>query len=276
MSGIGLDHKFENLKRSLGQLKKVAIAFSGGVDSTLLLKAACDVLGDGALAVTVTSPIFPKWETEEAVAFMNEIGAAHIIINHDGLDRPWFRENPRNRCYFCKKEIFSIICETAKSRDIFHVADGTNYDDLDDFRPGMQAVQELGVISPLKEAGLTKAEIRQLSKQMGLPTWDKPSYACLASRIPYGQAIDNEKLSAVDRAESFIRGLGFKQLRVRHHGDIARIEVAPEERRKLFDENLMDRISEALKEIGFTYVSLELGGYRTGSMNDLLTNKEDV
>jgi uncharacterized protein len=186
------------------------------------------------------------------------------------LDRDYFINNPVDRCYYCKKNIFSKIIEIAKKSNIEFIADGSNIDDMGDYRPGMKAVKELGVVSPLKEAGMGKDDIRLLSRELGLPTWDKPSYACLASRIPYGEKIDREKLEMVDKAEQYLISLGFRQLRVRHHGNMARIEVLSNERDRFFDTGLMDKVYEELKKIGFKYVALDLKGYRTGSMNEAI------
>ncbi len=262
--------KLALLQDNIKAMGSLAIAFSGGVDSTFLLKVAHDLLGDRALAITATSSTYPERELKEAIAFAKSIGAQHIVIRSEELDIAGFAENPTNRCYHCKKELFTKVVELASQHGIAHVADGSNADDTNDFRPGMQAMRELGAVSPLMDAELTKDEIRIISREMGLPTWDKPSFACLSSRVPYGEAITVEKLSMIDRAEEYLLGLGFRQVRVRHHGGIARIEVGAGEREKLFHSDTMDGIDKALKEIGYAYVTLDLKGYRTGSMNEVL------
>ena len=248
----------------------LAIAFSGGVDSTFLLGVAHLVLGNNALAITATSSTYPERELKEAIAYAKSIGAEHIIIRSEELDIQGFAENPQNRCYHCKRELFSKVVQIAHERSIAYVADGSNADDTNDFRPGMIAMRELGAVSPLMDAGLTKQEIRDYSKAMGLPTWDKPSFACLSSRIPYGERITVEKLAMIDSAETALLNMGFRQVRVRHHGNIARIEVGMEERQKFFAPGTMDGIDKALRVIGYAYVTLDLRGYRTGSMNEVL------
>lgn len=273
MNGVAekmLDQKFENLKSILRDIGSAAVAFSGGVDSTFLIKVAHDVLGDNAIAVTARSSTYPEREFKESVKYADIIGMRHIVIVSEELEIEGFSKNPVNRCYFCKKELFSKISEIASEKGLNFVLDGSNYDDQNDYRPGMAAAKELKVRSPLKEAMLAKNEIRELSKTLGLPTWDKPAFACLSSRFPYGNEITEEKLSMVDRAEQYLLDLGFKQLRVRHHGEIARIEVALEERKKFFDVNLMDKIAGELQKIGFAYVTMDLKGYRTGSMNEVI------
>lgn len=270
------EDKLEQLKQYIRKLDRVAIAFSGGVDSTFLLKIAHQVLGERVIAVTAVSELSPGWEAEQARHLARLIGSSQLEIRGDELNIKEFSRNGADRCYYCKQYRFSRILEIAREKGITYVADGSNYDDLQDFRPGRKAARELGILSPLEETGMTKAEIRFFSKEMGLPTWDQPSFACLASRIPYGQEITREKLKRVEAAEDFLRELGFKQLRVRVHGEIARIEVAAEEREKFFSTDLLDRISNRLKEIGFVYVTLELGGYRTGSMNQVLIMEGDL
>lgn len=270
---LEIKKKLEILKENILELGSLAVAFSGGVDSTFLLKVAYDVLKENVIAVTASSSTFPDREFKESIDFARKLGVKQIIIVSEELEIEGFADNPINRCYFCKKEIFTKLKETAKSENIKFVADGSNIDDLGDYRPGMAAVLELGILSPLKEAGLTKDDIRILSKEMNLPTWDKPAFACLSSRFPYGQKITKEKLQMVDKAEQYLLDLGFKQVRVRHHGEIARIEVAYFERRKFFDEELMDEIHKKFKEIGFRYSAIDLKGYRTGSMNEAILEK---
>ncbi len=262
--------KLAKLKEILKKLDKVAIAYSGGVDSTFLLKVAHDVLKDKVLAITARSSTYPEREYNEAIGFVKQLGVKHLTIVSEELDIEGFSGNPVNRCYFCKKELFTKISQVAEEHGIPYIADGSNTDDLGDYRPGMTAMKEMGVVSPLREAGMSKDDIRLLSKEMGLPTWDKQPFACLASRFPYGQEITRDKLRMVDRAEQFMLDTGFRQIRVRIHGDMARIEVSPQERKKFFDEALMDKVHQGLKEIGFKYVALDLKGYRTGSMNEVI------
>ena len=271
---MDLDMKFQKLKDNLRDLGSVAIAYSGGVDSTFLLKVAADVLGDKVIAITAKSSTYPEREFKEAVKYIKDIGAKHIVIISEELEIEGFAKNPVNRCYFCKKELFSKIRKVADDNNIKEVLDGANVDDVSDFRPGMKAAKELKVISPLKDAGFTKDDIREMSKILGVPTWNKPAFACLSSRFPYGNEITVEKLSMVERAEQFLMDLGFRQIRVRHHGDIARVEVNAEEREKFFDNNIMDKVGNELKSFGFKYVTLDLLGYRTGSMNEVLSETE--
>lgn len=267
--------KLEKLEDIIRNLGSVLIAFSGGVDSTFLLKVCLDVLGkDKVLAVTARSSTYPARELEEAKALALKLGARHEIIESEELAVPGFSENPPERCYYCKKELFGKLVRMARERGFNFVADGSNADDTGDFRPGMKAKDELGVVSPLKEAGLTKAEIRNFSREMGLPTWDKPSFACLASRFPYGEKITAEKLDRVGKAEELLDALGFTQYRVRSHGDLARIEVSPDEIDRFFDSSLREKVTKEFKKLGFVYVSLDLTGYRTGSMNESLKEEE--
>ncbi|SET52996.1 uncharacterized protein SAMN05660297_02694 [Natronincola peptidivorans] len=271
-----VQEKFTKLKGNIKKLGSVAIAFSGGVDSTFLLKIAQEVLGEKVIAVTARSSTFPEREFNEARNYAKSIGVKHIVIVSEELEIEGFSQNPTNRCYYCKHELFSKIQQVASQYDISYVLDGSNYDDLQDYRPGMQAAKELKVVSPLKEAGLTKEDIRILSKELEIPTWDKPSFACLSSRFPYGQEITKEKLEMVESAEQFLLDKGFRQIRVRHHGEIARIEVEKSERVKLFNLELMDEIGNKLKEIGFAYVTIDALGYRTGSMNEVLDQQDKI
>ena len=266
--------KYRVLQENLKALGSVAVAFSSGVDSTFLLKAAQEALGDKVIAVTASSCSFPKRELEEAKAFCEKNRIRQIIVESEELDIDGFRQNPKNRCYLCKHELFEKIWEIAKENGMNAVAEGSNMDDNGDYRPGLIAVRELGVSSPLRQAELSKAEIRELSREMGLPTWDKQSFACLSSRFVYGETINEKKLGMVDKAEQLLLDMGFHQVRVRIHGNIARIEVLPEEIAKIVEEENRMKIASKLKEYGFDYVTLDLLGYRTGSMNETLEDKE--
>ena len=262
--------KYELLKSALLSYGSIVVAFSGGVDSTFLLKVAHDLLGDQAVAVTAAPVFVPRREQNEALSFCSEQKIRQIIIPAEQLNIDSIRHNPPDRCYHCKREIFGKILEVAAQNGISTVAEGSNLDDTGDYRPGMRAIHELGIVSPLLEAGLTKAEIRQLSQELGLETWNKPSFACLASRFVYGEAITDKRLSMVDQAEQTLLDLGFRQFRVRIHGDLARIEILPEEFAQIMKAETRDRITRNLKEYGFSYVTLDLTGYRTGSMNEVL------
>jgi uncharacterized protein len=268
-----LNNKFEHLKAYLQELGSVAVAFSSGVDSTFLLKVAHDVLGDHVIAVTAQSCSFPQRELNEAKAFCKKEGIRHFICESEELEIEGFSKNPPNRCYLCKKELFEKIQELAKKEGIAYVVEGSNLDDNGDYRPGLQAVAELGVKSPLRKAELSKAEIRTISKELGLSTWEKQSFACLSSRFVYGEEITKEKLSMIDRAEQLLLDLGFHQLRVRIHGKMARIEVLPDEFERLMQPQIRTEVVEKLTEFGFTYVTMDLKGYRTGSMNETLNNR---
>jgi uncharacterized protein len=269
---LDLDEKYQSLLGCLSALGSAAVAFSGGVDSSFLCHAAAAALGKKAVAVTVVSPMLPRSEIDCATRVARQADIEHILIEESGIDEE-VAANPKERCYFCKKIEFGRILEAAASRGIKTVLDGSNMDDLADYRPGLAALKELGIKSPLREAGLTKNEIRMLSRRFGLPTWDKPAFACLASRIPYGERIEIHKLSRVEKAEDFLRAKGFRQFRVRSHENLARIEAAPEERRKFFSEEILDEISATLKSFGFLYVAFELEGYVMGSLNRAIGGK---
>ena len=262
--------KLENLRKYLKELKSAAVAFSSGVDSTFLLKVAADTLGDDVIAVTARSCSFPKRELSEAEAFCEKEGIRHFLCESEELNIEGFAQNPKNRCYLCKKELFEKIQMIARENNIEAIAEGSNLDDNGDYRPGLMAVAELGIKSPLRECNLTKADIRVLSKYLGLPTWEKQSFACLSSRFVYGETITEEKLNMVDKAEQLLLDLGFHQVRVRIHGMMARIEIEQREFGKLMDGEIRNRIVEALRAYGFTYVTMDLMGYRTGSMNETL------
>ncbi len=262
--------KYERLKSLLGEMGKVLVAFSGGVDSSFLLKVAVDVLGENVLAVIASSETYPEKERDEAVKLAEKLNVRYKIIQTKELDNPDFSNNPPERCYFCKIELFSKLRDIAETENIPYVLDGSNYEDISDFRPGAKAAEELGIRSPLKEVGLVKGEIRQLSRNFNLPTWDKPAMACLSSRFPYFTEIEPESLKQVALAEEYLRELGFNQVRVRHHGQIARVEVNPQEFAKIIDDDVRKKIIKNFKKFGFIYISLDLAGFRSGSMNEPL------
>lgn len=268
-----MDTRLEGLKDILREADGVLVAFSGGVDSTFLLKVTHSVLGDRAVALTTSSSTAPPGELEAAQELAREIGCRHIILDSHELENPAFAQNPVNRCYFCKDELYRICRIEADRLGLSTVVDGTNLDDLKDHRPGLKAAKEWRIRHPLVEAQLSKADIRQFSRELNLPTWDKPAMACLSSRFPYGIAIDMEKLEKIAACERLLRELNFRQFRVRYHGELVRIELAPSEMDRLFDVATRAAIVARCKQVGFSFVTLDLQGYRTGSMNELLRNK---
>ncbi|OOM14302.1 ATP-dependent sacrificial sulfur transferase LarE [Clostridium saccharobutylicum] len=262
------NEKYTELIKYLKGLGKVVLAFSGGVDSTFLLKVGKEALGDNLKAVTIMSPYIPKWEIAEAEELVKELGVEHEIIKAPIIDS--IRYNPEDRCYLCKTAVFNMILDLAKKQGYDCVIDGTNFDDISDYRPGLKALKELSVKSPLLECKITKAEIRAFSKELGLNTWDKPPYACLLTRIPYGNELKEEDFVKIENAEKYMMSIGFRAIRVRCHGDLARIEVNRDDRSKLFNEELLDTIAKNIKECGFKYVSLDFQGYRMGSFNETI------
>lgn len=262
--------KYDDLKQMLKDYGSAAVAFSSGVDSAFLLYAAKEALGDKVIAVTAKSCSFPQRELNEAKAFCESHKIRHFIFESEELDIEGFSHNPKNRCYLCKHELFEKIIKIAEDEGIAVILEGSNLDDNGDYRPGLQAVAELGIKSPLRAIGFTKEDIRVLSGNLGLPTWNKQSFACLSSRFVYGETISREKLGMVDKAEQLLLDLGFRQVRVRIHGTMARIEIMPEEFEKLISGEIRSQITETFRNLGFTYVTMDLTGYRTGSMNEVI------
>lgn len=263
-------NKYEKLFTYLKKLGNAAIAFSGGVDSTFLVAIAKEALGNKAIALTVASPYIAKWEIEEALELTDKLGVTHKIITLPMLDS--IRHNPENRCYVCKKAIFSrLLIETEKA-GFTNLLDGTNCDDLGDYRPGLKALKELNILSPFVETGFTKKDIRHYSEKLNLPTWNKPAYACLLTRLPYNHEITEEEIQRIELSEKFLMDIGFKAVRIRSHGDLARIEVPAENRKDLIAESTSKIIADKLKEFGYNYVTIDILGYRMGSFNEKIKN----
>jgi uncharacterized protein len=270
---LSIAEKYKKLKEILKKYGGLLVAYSGGVDSSLLLKVAHDVLGDNVLAVIAKSETYPEEEGNAAVKYARKLGVRYKIIHTKEFNDERFISNPPERCYYCKKELFSQLSAIAKKEGIKYVADGSNVSDLSDFRPGTNASREYGIKSPLREAGFTKDDIRKLSKELKLPTWNKPQLACIASRIPYGTRITKDILKRIEKGEKYLRSLGLKQVRVRHHGNLARIEVDKCDLISLIEKGIADKIDKKFKSLGYNYVTIDLAGYRTGSMNEILNSK---
>ena len=267
-----MNNKLQDLQKTLLEMKRVAVAYSAGIDSTFLLKVAHDTLGNNVIGITAVSPSLPSHEKEEAAQIAHEIGVRHVFVNSHETEDQRYLINPTNRCYFCKTNTYDELISYAQECGFDIMIDGTNADDVGDHRPGRQAAHEYGIRSPLQEVGLSKSEIRKLARELGLPNWDKPAAACLSSRFPYGTTISIETLGQVEQAESALRALGFRELRVRHHGNIARIEVPTDDFTNVFAQH--KNIVDALKACGYIYVALDLAGFRSGSMNEILENTQ--
>lgn len=263
--------KEDLLRKLIQDIGSCIVAFSGGVDSAYLSFLANDVLGERALSVTADSPSYPEYQRRAALEFVAQFGIRHELIRTSEIDNPDYARNPSNRCYFCKQELFTLLRRVAEERSFKCVIDGNNLDDTGDFRPGRKAGRELQVRSPLIEAGMRKSDVRSLSRLHGLPTWDQPASACLSSRIPYGSPVTIEKLKRIDRGEEFLRSLGFRQFRVRHHDDLARLEFAPEEIASALQPEMFSRFSVEFRRLGFQFVAVDVDGYRQGSLNEVLT-----